>query len=342
MMDAKPGQNGTRSHRIKLRRPTVAPLTGSWIDFRHPNPKEGDYWNEATFGFAAADWETKIEEMAAFGIDTVVVGAVMLGGKSFYPSALVPSKWNHACEDPLESVMAAADRLAMQVYVGLGFFSNDTGKTEADESERHLRREVPLELHARYGGHPSFQGWYLPVEGAIHGHYPETYIRYVNELAACCRAPKADRKILIAPYGTRTVKADDRFAGQVRELEVDHVAYQDEIGVRKTEPHELGAIFGRLRDCHEKAGRPLWADVEIFAFEGAVYGSALIPAPFPRVRAQIEAIAPFAEKLLCYQYLGMVNPSGSRVFAGHPSSAEFDQEYRLWHKAHWGPTAGKP
>ena len=135
---------------------------------------------------------------------------------------------------------------------------------------------------------------------------------------------------MIAPYGTRTVIPDGRFVEQLRALDVDHVAYQCEVGVRKTRVEELDEIFARLKAVHEKAGVPLWADVEVFTFEGETYRSPLLPAPFERVRRQLEAIAPHVEKLLCYQYLGMMHPPHSPVFAGHPSSAKLYTEYKAW------------
>ena len=70
--------------------------------------------------------------------------------------------------------------------------------------------------------------------------------------------------------------------------------------------------------------------MEIFEFEGAVYKSALIPAAFPRVEAQINAISPFVDTILVYQYLGMMNKPGSQSFAGHPDSPKLYGDYRQW------------
>src|SRR5690606_40438609 len=46
----------------------------------------------------------------------------------------------------------------------------------------------------------------------------------------------------------------------------------------------------------------LWADVEVFEFEGDVYRSALLPAAPERVLAQLEAVSEFVEKIFIYQY----------------------------------------
>jgi hypothetical protein len=310
---------------LRLKRKTVREISGSWIDFYQPSPP-GEYWNETTLRFSARDWEEKVAEMAALRMDVIVVGATVFRGKSFYPSSVVPERWNHACDDPLEAVLSAADRFGMQVFLGAG----DATRMDADETERRWREEIPRELHERYGRHRSFQGWYLPVEASIAGHFPDEYIAYANEMARLCRAPDPRRQVLISPSGTRTIEEGTRFIEQLKKLEVDQIAYQDEVGVRKSEPADLAEIFGRLARLHDQAGRPLWATLEIFAFEGATYGSALLPAPFSRVKTQLETISPHVGKMLCYQYLGLMNPGASKAFAGHPSSANFHHDYHEW------------
>jgi hypothetical protein len=67
-----------------------------------------------------------------------------------------------------------------------------------------------------------------------------------------------------------------------------------------------------------------------FEFEGRVFFSPLRPAPFERVRRQLEAVSPFVDRILVYQLQGMMNSPGSRAFAGHPDSAMLYQNYREW------------
>ena len=84
-----------------------------------------------------------------------------------------------------------------------------------------------------------------------------------------------------------------------------------------------------MRIAHDKAGRSeLWADIELFDFEGLVYKSALIPAPFERIQKQIENVAPYVDKILGYQYLGLMNPPESNAFAGHENSIALYEEYK--------------
>jgi hypothetical protein len=70
--------------------------------------------------------------------------------------------------------------------------------------------------------------------------------------------------------------------------------------------------------------------MEIFEFEGKVYNSALMPAPFDRVLSQMEAVSPWVDKILVYQYQGMMNKPGSTAFAGCPASTKLYSDYRSW------------
>lgn len=318
-------------------RPRV--ISGTWMDFHHPNVHDGDYWNEATARFTPADWEAKVAEMVEAGMFRLVVMSVALRGQSFYPSRLISERWPLVTEDPIAAVLAAAERYQAEVYLGVGFFGHDTGAARAESpEEERLRREIPKELADRYGHFRSFAGWYLPVEAGVQGHFPPEYLPYANQLGEWCRKA-ASKPVFIAPYGTRTIRPDERFVQQLKGLEVDWLAWQDEVGVRKTRVEELPEIYQRLVKVHQEAGKRLWMDVEVFEFEGPVYDSALIPAPWERLEKQLTVIPPEVEEVLCYQYLGLMNRPGSRAFAGHPDSVRLYEEYQSWRRR---ATAGNP
>ncbi|REE55453.1 uncharacterized protein DUF5109 [Paenibacillus taihuensis] len=302
---------------------SIMPISGTWFDFHHPNPYEGDHWNATTDQFQAGDWELKITEMVEAGMDTLILMSVALHGKTFYPSEVIKYRWNLVCPDPLEVVLRVADRLGVTVYLGLGFFQTPImhGFASGGDSTRY-RFDFATELSERYGHHPSFKGWYFPVEAAIEQYYPEPYLEYVNTLANHCRK-KGPQQVLLAPFGTRTIKPDDHFVHQLRALDADYIAYQDEVGVNKTIVAELDEIYSGLREAHDRAGKPLWADVEIFKFHGKV----LHPAPFERVKGQLEVASKYVDKILCYQYLGMLNKPDSAAHAGHPDSPKLYRDY---------------
>ena len=312
------------------------PIAGSWFEFQHHNRAEGVYWNPACARFDAAAWRAKVGEMAAIGLEYLVLMAVALDFKTFYPSRLLPA-WEMACPDPLEALLQAADDHGIKVFVGNGFWGQwDSPGIVADAQARTRRLDAMEELASQYGHHASFHGWYWANEAGINGHFNQAFIDYAQECSRRARALMPDAPTMIAPYGTNRVQADAEFARQLEALEVDIVAYQDEIGVQKSTVEQTPGYYEALRRVHDQVPQvQLWADVEIFEFEGVVYKSALLPAPFSRVRRQLEAVSPYVDKILVYQTLGMTNAPGSPAFAGHEDSTALYADYARWLRDHY-------
>lgn len=309
-------------------------IEGSWFEFQHFSRIEGKHWNRACAQFTSEQWEAKVAEAAALGLTHLVLMNVACRSKAFYPSEIYPT-FGLACCDPIEAVLNAADRCGIKFFVGAGFFGSLRWglqkKLLTDPKIEKRRLRAMGELAEKYAHHRSFQGWYWPNEASIQPYFSEEFIGYVQRCNEEARRLTPGLKTLIAPYGTRFAAADDEYAHQLERLDVDFVAYQDEVGVRKTQVEEVPAIYERLRRVHDRVSRTaLWADVEIFEFEGRVYFSPLRPAPFERVRRQLEAVSPFVDRILVYQLQGMMNSPGSRAFAGHPDSAMLYQNYREW------------
>jgi uncharacterized protein DUF4434 len=311
----------------------VKPISGSWFEFQHHATVEGVDWNPACARFTGVQWEAKIEEMAEAGIKTLVLMDTALYYRSFYKTAIFP-QWQLACPDPIETVLSAADRHGARFFIGNGFFGDWTDpKIVSDPLASKRRLQAIEELATLYGHHASFYGWYWPNEAFIDTYYSDEFIGYVNTCSALARKLMPRARILIAPYGTRVARPDDRYVKQLESMDVDIVAYQDEVGVRKSRVDETSAFYEGLRRAHDKVSRvAIWADMEIFEFEGEVYKSALVPASFQRVLRQIEAVSPWVDQILAYQYLGLMNKPGSQAFAGRPESIELYTEYQHWRK----------
>jgi hypothetical protein len=252
--------------------------------------------------------------------------------RAFFETDIYPPA-DYACTDLLEVALSAADRWGMKVFVSNGFFCDWTNLIECFsgvEAARRRRRAME-QLAARYGHHPSFYGWYLPDESELHPIFEQIYVNYVNQAAAWARELTPGAKVLIAPYGTNKTQPDDGYAAQLDGLDVDIIAYQDEVGVEKTRVDQSAAYFEGLRRVHDRVGRvALWADVEVFRFEGPVYRSALLPADFARVERQLAAVSPFVDNILIYQYLGMMSKPGSTAAAGHPDAQTLYRDYAHW------------
>lgn len=301
-------------------------ISGTWFEFCHHNEAEGRYWNEACRSFTREQWEEKVDEIASLGMKYIVLMSTSLVYKdrseSYFNNDIFPFA-DMACSDPMEALFASADRNDIKVFVSCGFYGiwnrtseNITSSEVTDRAFRAMRL-----VYEQYGSHKSFYGWYLPDETCIVRRFGKKFIEYVNRYASEARRIFPGSRVLIAPYGTLTVRADRKYIEQLKALDADIVAYQDEVGVKKTVPFFTRRKFRALRRAHNEPGTPeLWADVELFTFEKQVYRSALIPADFNRIRRQLEAVSPYADEVLCYQYQGLFNRPGTSAFCGHPDS----------------------
>ena len=312
--------------------PFTKPIVGSWFEFEHHNQSEGKYWNPVVSKFTTEQWKAKIKEMHGAGMEYLILLAVAYEGRAYYPSKLQP-RHDYVCDDPLEAVLQAADECGVKFFVGNDYWSDWTKVEKAmrDEDIWRLREKGMEEVAEKYAHHKSFYGWYYPHETGLNHTIDETTISYVNRCSQKAKALTPKALTLIAPYGTNCVVPNDDYVRKLERLDIDIMAYQDEVGVRKTKAGTAGKYYEGLYHAHAKAGRSrLWADLEIFEFEGDVYRSALIPASFERIMTQLEDISPFVEHILIYQYLGMMNQPGSTAFAGHKDSEKLYTDYMNW------------
>lgn len=307
-------------------------IDGTFFEFRHHNTAEGKYWNPALEKFQAEDWKNKVREISELGMEYIVIMATALYDRCYFKSSVFPFA-DIPCTDPIEAVLSQADECGLKVFIGNGFYGDWTKPHRNITDKEIIARSFKAmeELTSLYGNHKSFYGWYFPDETCIILRFSKDFTEYVNLCTKFCNKITPEKKTLIAPYGTNLALTNERYIRNLTELDVDFIAYQDEIGVKKTPVRRSEKIFERLRKAHDKAGRSeLWADIELFNFEGAVYKSALLPASIERISRQIENVAPYADKILSYQYLGMMNPKDSSSFAGHPSSSELYNDYRKY------------
>lgn len=311
----------------------IKPISGSWFEFQHHATVEGVDWNPACADFACTQWDLKIKEIAEVGMEYLVLMATALYYRSFFPTTIFP-QWRLTCPDPIEAVLSAADKYGVKFFIGGGFYGEwDSPNIVSDPVASKKRLQAIEELTKLYSHHRSFYGWYWPNEAFINPHFSEEFIQYVNACSRLARQLMPQARILIAPYGTRVAVPDDQYVRQLESLDVDIIAYQDEVGVRKSKVEETPAFYEKLRKAHDRAQKvAIWADVEIFQFEGAVYKSALLPAPFDRVLGQLQAVSPWVDKILVYQYQGMMNKPGSPAFCGATQSTKLHSAYADWLK----------
>jgi hypothetical protein len=98
----------------------VKRIAGSCFEFQHHAAVEGVDWNPACARFTAAQWSSKIQEMAEAGIEYLVLMDTALYNRSFFRTSIFP-QWQLGCSDLIEVVLSAADRHHVKFFIGGGF-----------------------------------------------------------------------------------------------------------------------------------------------------------------------------------------------------------------------------
>ncbi len=307
-------------------------IEGSWFEFQHANTLEGLLYNPTLAKFTADDWKLKVREAAGLGMDTLVLQQVASNGYAFYHTPL-RKMFDLVCDDPIEAVLSAADECGINFFI-----ANDWWDVESDWNRDIMapdtvkaRLQSMGELFEKYGHHKSFYGWYYSNELYLKNGIPEKFQKYLKQCVDRARELDPDKPSLIAPYGTGVVVPNDDYVRQMERTGVQYIAYQDEIGCLRHGVDDLERIWSGLRKAHDKLPQvKLWADVEIFEFHGEVGFSPLHPAPFERCKRQLELAGAYCDKILIYEFIGLMNPPDSKVFAGPRSSVTLYNDYVAW------------
>lgn len=286
-------------------------IKGTWFEFFHHSKVEGQYWNPQCRSFTGDQWRELVRRIAGEGMEYLVLMCTSLcyhdHAESYFPGGPYPFPKEMVCKNPMEVLMDEASRLGLKVFMSCGFYGDWTRARDnmRDPAVRRRAFDAMERVWTLYGSYGSFYGWYLPDEIGIDGHFPQFFIDYVNAYSAFLRQLTPDKPLLIAPYGVAKIAFDEQFVEQLRQLDCAFVAYQDGVGIADGGVETAAEAFRKLKDAHDAAGgAKLWADLEVFRFEGDAYRSALLPAEPERIRAQIDALAPWVEKILIYQYQG--------------------------------------
>ncbi|MBR6457033.1 MAG: DUF4434 domain-containing protein [Bacteroidales bacterium] len=314
----------------------VKPVTGTFMNFFWQDERN-TYMNPRGIDNTDPElWALKTAELHEIGVDYIVFMAVANEGKAIYPSSLMEHWYPEGRRSPIDAVMDTADSLGMHIIMSCGHARNQLDDL-GDPFVVQRQREMIEELAALYGKRPSFYGWYLPVEGCMIPWLPDVGIEGVNKVAARARELTPGAKIMISPYG---IFASDfsspKFAEQIYKLEVDIIAYQDEIGcVREKFPmRAMKEHFKTLGEIHSKCGIELWANVESFTWDRAdnSWYSTLIPAAFGRYFSQIVGVSQAGvDRIISFAVTGIFDKPGSPMPLGQPlySNAAW-QNYVDW------------
>jgi hypothetical protein len=318
-------------------------IDGAWAGIVHWSDEEAKYWNADIRKLTEDDWREQIRGMHAIGMDTVVIQEVFRNeeyygkhnmpvagyhGRAYYPSDLYTGRIAMTAHDPIEAILSEADRLNMNVFLGVGayaWFDFSPGALE-------WSKKVAAELWRRYGHHPSFYGWYVsaeaygslvPDQGEVDkDHYRKQVIEFFRAFQLYCRSLAPEKPLMLAPNTHGLMKSKE-----VWPLVLKHLDIICPFGFHRMPEGDLtGEQAAELWQAMcDKAGTHLWMDMEAFLFEG----KALVPRPIDGLLRDMQRFPNF-EKILCYQYPGMFNAPGSHITPGGPATVVLFNDYRRY------------
>lgn len=315
----------------------IKPISGSWFSI-YWYDKRHYYWNDACLSYTDEQWDTLIKEFAELGQEYLVMCNVASRGLCVYDSKMLP-KINMVSKDPLEAVMTAADKYGVKIFLTNDYYKEDEPTFRIDDINSpeivKARFTMLAEVAEKYSRHKSFYGWYWAWEAGTEPHFPDYFIKYVNETSGEARKLTPNAKILIAPFSTSSVICDDVFLKQLETLDTDIIAYQDQVGCDCATTDQSRDAFERLRKAHDKVQKQtLWADVETFTWEGIPnrQETPLIPAAFDRLKSQLAAVSPYVDKTLVFIFEGLFSKPGSITYTGYKEAGRYYNEYVAWLK----------
>lgn len=302
--------------------------------------------------------EDSVAAMDRLGVRILIVAYVEYLGQFFYPTDIAffdadvqrTSRGADCRFDTIGAILDEARARGMYVMLGLGR-SGDThllwefdkpGWDARNASAVAAAQRVARDLHARYGAHPAFYGWYLTHEMndlAKAGAYYDPVARYCHELAP-------QKPVLAAPAGTPI--ATPR---QIAASAVDIFAYQDAVGAGYV-PYEytyrpekriveLDELYKTYSAWHADVGKHFWADLEVWEMDGSQGYAGAYAAPFGRVKQQIDIESRHAEVLTGYAYHGYLQAPESAAEKPNARAQTLDTGYRAYLRTAFPAIFGK-
>ena len=318
-------------------------IDGAWVGIVHWSEEEGSHWNADIRKLTEDDWRQQILAMHNVGMDTVVIQEVFRNeayygdnkiatagyhGLAYYPSTLFSGRVSMTSRDPIEAILSEADRLNMNVFLGVGAYA----WFDFSPAALAWSKQVASELWRRYGNHPSFYGWYVSAEayGSLipdqgeeeKDHYRRQVIDFFREFQSYCRSLAPEKPVMLAPNAHGMLKSRAVWPLVLKHLDiVCPFAFH-----RMPEGDITGEQAAQLwQSMCDKTGTHLWLDMEAFVFDG----KALVPRPIDGLIQDMQRFPNF-EKILCYQYPGLFNAPASRIAPGGPATVVLYEDYRRY------------
>ncbi len=297
-------------------------ITGTFLDeISHDIPHQN--WGEK-------EWDRDFANMAAIGIDTVIL--IRSGYRKFmtYPSEYLVKK--HGCYMPSVDLVDMYCRLAEKYNMKFFFGLYDSGKywDTGDLSwEVEDNKYVIDEVWSRYGTrYKSFQGWYISGEisrktkgaiGAFHamgkqckdvsGGLPTFISPWIDGKKAVMAAGGELSKVNAVSVQQHEKEWNEIFDG-IHDV-VDACAFQD----GHIDYDELDAFFSVNKKLADRYGMKCWTNAESFDRDMPIK---FFPIKFDKLRLKLEAAKRAGyDKAITFEFSHFMSPQSAYLQAGH-------------------------
>lgn len=321
-------------------------ITGSFFDLAHVNLWDAAYWTDTCRFWKEENWRALIRDMHGLGIDTVICVNTALWGRPFFAGyeKTVGLSLRLGCDDPLGVCVDEVEKMGMKMFLGIGFRGRccqvrDYAGMDPPWPDVWFDWNTALAkaIVERFGDRSCFAGLYIPYEIDFRNHEVDLYERLIRTYL---RPAVGKVKILASPGNLGVDLSESQRNELPRLVErtgIDILAPQD-YGGREPNPEKALALVGRQVEALKIVRKPLadigvtlWSNCEVFWLQGSPEGrSYCMPGPIERITQQIEMQAPLVEKLICYQYQGIMNRHTDLVNIGHPGTEKLYQDYAAY------------
>lgn len=325
---------------------TTPLITGSFFDFQHVNLWDAAYWTDQCRFWNERQWRALVADMHDIGITTIISTGTALWGRPVFPGSekTVGLPLRMGCRDPVAAVMDEADRLGMEVFLGVGMRGRVSQVRDyADMSPPwpdvwfSWNAALAEALLMRYGDRSSFRGLYISYEIDFQEYHVQLYDELIGRRL---RPVIGSIPLLASPGSLGNHPHPERLEKDLTTMGIDILACQD-YGGRSTDPEAAldkvrrnADALQRHGDAARNAGVEIWTNCELFDFEPGPDGRhRCIAGPMERIKRQIQIQSPLVDKVICYQYQGIMNRRTELVDIGTPASERLYDEYAAYRRS---------
>jgi hypothetical protein len=322
-------------------------IDGAWVGLYHWSETEGKMWNPDIKKMTDSQWKELVNSMHNIQMNILVIQESFRNekyvdkhqieqegykGKAFYPSKIYPDRMSITSNDPMEAILSEADKLNMNVFIGVGMYA----WFDFTNASFEWHKKIAQELWERYGHHTSFYGWYISEEnsGGLDAYSSnneeldrrqKNIVAFFKDFKTFISGLTPDKPVMLATSSYDVPKGEKTYPELLKYLDIICP-----FGFARMPEGDLSGeeAAKRLQKLCDTAQAHLWFDLEAFLFHKEGY---LYPRPINEIIHDLTLFDNF-EEILCYQYPGVFNNPNMSICIGEKSTIQLYLDYQHYIK----------